>query len=152
MIVNLIKLPDEGIARKVSIDKLFFDEYLKSDELSGVAHPCEVLLSVIPEGKNISIRGNARVGLRAVCVRCLKEFVFESDIAFDYLLKIARVASATSADDNRDFDEVPEDLSFYDAVTGTVDLGQFVAEAILLALPARMICGEGCTGIEGFNV
>jgi len=79
--------------------------------------------------RNLLIQGNLRVSLHCECVRCLKPFETEFELA-DWVCHIPLEGEERAA-----------------VANDCVDLTPYVREDILLGLPQHPLCQEGCRGL-----
>jgi uncharacterized protein len=100
-----------------------------------------VELEYYRSGLDVFFRGALHGRVLGTCARCLEEYPFGLDHPFVFVLtpRAAAVAHASRL--------TPEDLalSYYEGEE--IDLTPLVHEQILLALPTRPLCGEGCRGL-----
>jgi len=91
--------------------------------------------------KNVSIKGGIKVGVELECCRCLKKFDFPAEIEFKYIL--------TPADDLKkdDLELTYDDLEYSYYEGDIIDLGQIVAEQIVLQVPIKPLCNDSCKGL-----
>ena len=86
-----------------------------------------------------SIKGSLSGSVRLLCARCLTEFEIELNAPLERIVhrknKLA-LAEGTS-----------DEITFIAPEAITVDLSAEVREALLLALPIKPLCSEGCLGL-----
>lgn len=100
----------------------------------------EVNLVYYRSGQDLFFRGRLGGTVEGTCSRCLKSYFFALEKAFDFVLT-PKPLSAKSKELNRD----EMGLSFYTAEE--INLSPFIKEQVLLALPTRPLCAEGCRGL-----
>jgi uncharacterized protein len=103
-----------------------------------------VELTYYRSGQDIVFHGRLTGELSARCGRCLEEFRFDLDQEFDLVLIPSPAKSVRRAEELR-----REDLGLSYYSTEEIDLSPLVAEQVLLALPTRPLCMEGCRGLCG---
>ena len=99
--------------------------------------PARVQATMTNTGRFLHAEGRIELGLRAECVRCLKEFGLLLTVPFaqDYLSPGESVIDEESVND-------------FTPLTGEVlDLDPAVSEAVFLALPMKPLCREDCLGL-----
>lgn len=97
------------------------------------------------QGKDIVVHGRLAAGLIAECARCLADAPLAVDAAVGALL------TARSADLRPEPDELeltPEDLEREFFSGDRIELDAMVREQLLLEVPIKPLCDEGCPGIE----
>jgi uncharacterized protein len=92
-------------------------------------------------GLDIFFRGSLHGEVLGSCSRCLEEYPFGLDHPFVFVL--APRAAATVESPALKPDDMA--LSYYEGEE--IDLTPLVHEQVLLALPTRPLCGEGCRGL-----
>ncbi|MGE5599387.1 MAG: YceD family protein [Bacteroidota bacterium] len=99
--------------------------------------PAAVEATVTNAGRFLHAEGRVRVQLRGECVRCLMpvNFVLTTPFTEDYFPE-GRPLPA---------EETEAEFGVY--AGDVVDLAPAVTEAVLLALPMRLLCREDCPGL-----
>lgn len=127
-----LELGEEWFAHWVSEDPEL--EFTGPGQLTGVVH-------VEKHGKDVLVRGHLKGGLTLVCGRCLTSY--EASLAADFDLLLAPGPGALKAEEELKAGDL--DLDFYSG--DVVDLEPIIREQILLALPLKPVCSEGCKGL-----
>lgn len=91
-------------------------------------------------GRELFFEGWVGGRIEGHCSRCLKSYSFELENKFNFVLT-PDPFSAKSKELNRD----EMGLSFY--ASKEINLFPFIREQVLLALPTRPLCEEGCRGL-----
>jgi uncharacterized protein len=97
-----------------------------------------VRLTYYRAGQDLFFEGEVVGPVVGQCARCLETFRFALDVPF----RIVFVPRAHRAGESTE-EEI--DLSHYDGPE--IDLGPLVRERLILALPTRPLCSEGCQGL-----
>lgn len=100
----------------------------------------EVNLVYYRSGRELFFHGRLVGTIEGNCSRCLKSYSFPLEKSFDFVLT-PDPFSAKSKELNRD----EMGLSFYSAEE--INLAPFIREQVLLALPIRPLCKDGCRGL-----
>lgn len=81
------------------------------------------------------------------CVRCIEEF--RQDIEGDFSLVARRLRKGESLHDYSDYDSDKDGtrLIFIESDSNVIDIGDFVRDTILLAIPMKPLCSETCRGL-----
>ena len=91
-------------------------------------------------GRELFFEGSFRGRLEGNCGRCLKGYSFALEKKFSFVLTPDPFSART-----KELNRNELGLSFY---TGQeIDLSPFIREQVLLALPTRPLCKEGCRGL-----
>lgn len=104
-----------------------------------IAGPVAVEMSYYRAGTELFFEGELTAMTAASCARCAEEFVTPSTRSFRYILVPRALVSSG--------DEHADDLEFAMYDGDEVDLTPLVEEQVLLALPTRPLCKEGCRGL-----
>ena len=141
--INLKTIPETGLAVAIDLGPEWFAPWHEADpglEFAGARITGVVHLS--KHGHDILVRGSLSGPMELTCCRCLKSFPAPAAIDFDLLLVPGPPTSAAA-----DAELSPTDLDL-DYYTGEiVDLESLVREQIILMLPLKPLCDEGCKGL-----
>src|SRR5689334_2219675 len=118
------------------------EEIVLDEEHARLTSPPEVSGRVSRSGQEVRLRGTINTVAEVDCDRCLKSVSVPVETQFD--------VTYTPVEDYRagDAAELKEEdlgLSVFDGET--IDIDELVREQVLLALPARALCGEECKGL-----
>jgi uncharacterized protein len=91
-------------------------------------------------GLDVFFRGALRGDVVGSCARCLEDYVFTLDKPFLFVLTPRAAAVDPVAPSAEDMER-----STYEG--DEIDLAPLVHEQVLLALPTRPLCTEGCRGL-----
>jgi uncharacterized protein len=140
--INLKTIPETGLAVAIDLGPEWFARWHEEDpglEFTDARITGDVHLS--KHGHDILVRGNLSGRMELACSRCLEPFAAPVAIEFDLLL----VPGPVSADAKEELSPEDLDLDFY---TGeTIDLESILREQIILMLPLKPLCDEGCKGL-----
>ena len=100
----------------------------------------DVNLVYYRSGQEIFFQGSFGGTVEGCCSRCLKSYRFPIEKTFDFVLT-PDPPSTKSKELNRD----EMGLSFY--TSEEINLSPFIREQVLLALPTRPLCEDGCRGL-----
>ena len=99
-----------------------------------------VNLTYYRSGQDLFFHGHLDRVIEACCSRCLRFYSFSLEKDFDFVLT-PEPPTAKSRELYRD----EMGLSFYSSED--INLSPFIREQVLLALPMRPLCDEGCRGL-----
>ncbi|MBT1075863.1 YceD family protein [Geobacter grbiciae] len=105
--------------------------------------PLMVELAVSKEYGHIRVKGSVTVKIRFVCSRCLVPF--DADISSAFTMFYSEGSLIDSDEDEIELAE--EDLIsvFYEG--DEIDFAPEIAEQVIMELPLKPLCGEGCKGL-----
>jgi uncharacterized protein len=103
--------------------------------------PFPVQLSYYRSGMELCFSGSFNAAVTATCARCAEDFSVTSGRDFRFVLAPQSVGNITGGDLSA------EDLEFSLYQGEEVDVSPLIREQLLLALPTRPLCEEGCRGL-----
>ncbi|MDQ3820205.1 MAG: DUF177 domain-containing protein [Acidobacteriota bacterium] len=118
------------------------EEIVLDEEHARLAAPPEVSGRASRTDREVRLRGRITARAEVDCDRCLKAVEVPVETEFDVTYVPSEDYRASEA---AELQEEDLSLSVFDGVT--IDVDELVREQILLALPSRALCGEGCRGI-----
>lgn len=121
-------LAESGLAAELDFD-LPLTDY--ADLAEGVAH---IKCRIKNHGGYLELSAKTKVTAKAVCARCGEGFDFS--LEFD---TVRPVAKSLTDNENDDYIIADED--------GYINLSDVFGEELLLELPAKYLCKEGCKGL-----
>ena len=118
------------------------EEIVLDEEYARLTSRAEVSGRVSRSGREVRLRGRINAGAEVDCGRCLKTVAIPVETEFDVTyVPVEDYKSSEVAE----LQEEDLRLSVFDGET--IDLDELVREQVLLALPARALCGEECKGL-----
>jgi uncharacterized protein len=91
---------------------------------------------------------SARAGFSLPCSRCLTETDIEISGNLRYLFTLRPLKDAKGVEDEETPDEDGDvDVIHVDSFQAELDMAPYVWEVLLLYLPERALCSEGCKGL-----
>jgi len=118
---------------------------LQKDETVGVITPvvCHVRLHKVAQ--MVEVSGSAEVTVRMQCSRCLVEQPFDLKVDFHHSY-VEQLPQVTDEDgDEIELSAEQMGLELFDGES--IDLRDEIQQQIVLALPVRPLCTEGCKGL-----
>ena len=106
-----------------------------------LGHPLGVDAVHYRAGQDLFFRGRLRGEVFGTCARCCEEYAFPIDTPFAFVLTPRTPITAEEVELTAD----DLSLSFYEGKE--VDLTPLVHEQVILTLPTRPLCDEGCQGL-----
>ena len=97
-------------------------------------------------GDLVRVEGTATAALTAQCARCLEPSGIEVSGPFSFVIRRMTVGEVVTEDEAAADGDEEEFISVEHTVT-SVDITGFVRDAIILALPIRVLCREDCKGL-----
>jgi uncharacterized protein len=107
-----------------------------------VEGPLHVALSLDRRGDEIWIRGKAQLIVAQQCSRCLVDFRQDLDLEFEVFCAKVRNPNVVAA---KEVDEEDDGVHLHDGRILSID-GE-IREAVILSLPMKPLCKEGCAGL-----
>ena len=105
-----------------------------------------VQLRATLSGETVVVDGGARATIRIPCSRCLESFVLT--IENDFSLTAVPDTSATNVPGAEDEVELAAaDMNVIAYSGDSIDLGDEIAQQIIMALPFKPLCSETCMGL-----
>ncbi len=105
--------------------------------------PLLVELTVAREFGHIRVKGNVSVRMRFACSRCLENF--DADICSAFTMFYTKGSQIDSDEDEVELAE--EDLVSVSYEGDEIDFAPEVAEQVIMELPLKPLCREGCKGL-----
>ncbi len=102
----------------------------------------DVSLEYYRSGQEIFFQGTFGGTIEGRCARCLEGYFFPIEKSFNFVLTPEPLSAK-----NKELSRDEMGLSFYSAED--IDLYPFIREQVLLALPMRPLCEDGCRGLCG---
>jgi uncharacterized protein len=139
MIIKLYDL-QETISVKGSLD----GAKLRRPEDSDISFlsPIEYELTIRKAGDNVWLRGPVRAKLSLTCARCLEECALSISSKLDIeLLPRQKVPAAAEVELKTD------EMDVYYFEGDEIDIDPYVFEEVMLNIPVKALCSEGCKGI-----
>jgi uncharacterized protein len=140
-----MKIEIEGLTEGgKEFERVYSPEELPlEDEFARLASRVRVSGRASRKRGEVEVRGSLDTSVELPCDRCAAPAVFPVNVDFK--------AELGFADANAGLPEATElqdaDMDFSTVEGDAVDLDEIVREQILLALPARHLCGEDCKGL-----
>jgi uncharacterized protein len=139
MLIELERLEDEG-GRFSQVYQV--EGSLLAGEEVRLTEPAEVRGRIRRHGNEVELRGKLDAKLEAPCDRCVK--TVELPISLEFTERFVRAVN-WAAEEQHELDEEDLNLAVFDGEG--IELDDVVREEILLAVPATVLCHEGCRGL-----
>jgi len=144
MLLNLSRIPPEGLEMSLDLDEALFGRWLREDPGVEIAGPAraEARLRLERHGRDVLLRGQVRGTLTLTCSRCLTPF--ETPLATEFeLLLTPGPEPVRGGEEPLTAEEL--DLDFFTGAT--LDLEPYLKEQVVLMLPVKPLCAEACKGL-----
>ncbi len=138
----IMKLYDigEGISVEGRLDGTPFKRPEDSD--ISFLSPIEYGLTVNRSGDGVWVQGQVRTRLSLNCARCLEDFTLSVESELDIELVPKDKASGAP-----EVELQTDELNLYYFEGDEIDLDPYVFEEVMLNLPIKALCSEGCKGM-----
>jgi uncharacterized protein len=100
-------------------------------------NPIFLAVEINKFGKNIQCRVVIRTTAHYICDRCLEQFDKPFDVQFEMLFHVGK----------DDLETTEEDVVILPVETVEVDLAERITENLVLEIPMKSLCREGCKSI-----
>jgi uncharacterized protein len=111
-----------------------------------LADEVRVACRIVRNGDLARVEGEASALLKVQCARCLDTFEKKVCGKFSFLVKRMPVGIPIPQEEAEEKEE-EEDLVYVGHDTTWFDITDYVREAVILALPMKIICREDCRGL-----
>lgn len=108
--------------------------------------PLQTRLRVIRVGEMVEVEGTVESQVRLACGRCLAEYD-EPLLGRFALTYVREMPEVTGEDDGEEVELSAEDMGLTLFHGDEIDLGEAIAEQVIMALPMRPLCREDCRGL-----
>ena len=138
--IQVADIPEEGLSLNFQdLSEVIpeIDKYVVVCQASG-------RIELHKSGHEIKIRGWVKSRVRLVCDRCLERFHSDLETDFFYLLQPLDEFRMNLKEKHQ---VTSEEIDVYWYDNGEIRAEELFREQILLQLPMRILCTEGCKGI-----
>ena len=106
-----------------------------------------VICLVRRDGNLAIVKGEAITPVKVNCARCLEPFVMEVSGTFSLVVKQMSVGEPVPqlSEEEEELDE--ERLLYVEHDVATLDITDYVRDAVILTLPLKPVCREDCKGL-----
>lgn len=101
--------------------------------------PIEAVLSAAKSGDEIIVQGRVSTAIEMECARCLDIFEMEINPKIQFVIQLL--------DTNQPEFSTDDDFVILPKTTGEVDISDRIRESIILELPLKPLCFDGCRGL-----
>ncbi|MCK4911997.1 MAG: DUF177 domain-containing protein [Thermodesulfovibrionales bacterium] len=134
MKIELAQIPEEGLEIKA-------DEKVVIGDNQPVTAELDIIVQEV--AGEFLVKGNVSASMELTCGRCLKEF--KKDLALAIDLVYSRTNEAEG--EGKDHEVTAGELNTGFITGDELDLAEVVSEQLMLSMPMRPLCEEGCKGI-----
>jgi uncharacterized protein len=108
--------------------------------------PVHVRLHATIAGETVLIDGSAMTAVRIRCSRCIESFDLRVETDFS-LTAVPQLLSMTDADTVDDIELAADEMDVIAYSGDRIDIADEIAQQIIMAIPFKPLCGEGCKGL-----
>lgn len=130
------------IERSISLEEV--DEMFRDCEGLRPRSELAIAFKVRPKNGEVYATGHLKGLFQGVCGRCLAPVAFDLDTDLSAVFK-PRKKALTPTDGEVELEEADLDVCFYS--DDTINMAEFIREAIILEQPPRLLCDENCAGL-----
>ena len=140
MFIRVSELENETKVKGVLDDSRFREDEEETDIKFG--SPAGYELQIRKKGNVIEVKGPVRCELTLTCSKCMEEFLFPVEAVLD-----VELAPGTLMPSASELELTGEDLDVCYYEGDEIDLDPFVYDEIMLNVPIKPVCSEGCKGL-----
>lgn len=148
MLIRIEEIKEEGLNLDTTEEVEDFTqlkEIATSGECTFVA-PLRTQLRAVRVGEMVEVEGTVETQIRLACSRCLKEY--ETPLSGRFALTFTRQAPQVTDESGEEEVELSaEEMGLVLFHGEELDLGEQIAEQVIMALPMRPLCREECRGL-----
>lgn len=142
MRIQAQSISPEGVRLEYEKTGDWFSETLgDADERDFTVDGIKVRFSLARLGRTITVEGHVEARIGLTCCRCLKPLTKDLQTGFRYAYL---PAERMPREADTEVTEEDVGIGYYEDV---IDLGEIVAEQIVLEVPMKPLCGEACRGL-----
>lgn len=148
MRIRIDQIKDEGLDLESEEAAAFYPTVAETAEAEGCifVSPLQTRLRLVRVGEMIEVEGTVESRVRLACSRCLTEF--EDPLAGRFALTFAReLPEVTDEAGSEEVELNAEEMGLILFHGEEIDLGEAIAEQVIMALPMRPLCREECRGL-----
>jgi len=109
--------------------------------------PVDAVLNVAVTSYGVNIKGHVKTDLKLVCDRCLGEYDYNVDVDVDEDFVNESIVSVDQKEYELTKGQFVEELRGRDEI----DINDFLYQTIILEIPLKKICNDGCEGSEAYK-
>jgi uncharacterized protein len=117
-----------------------------SDGAVSFTRPIRVRVHATRSGDAIMIDGTAGSEVRLQCSRCLEPFDMNIETDFSSTA-VSEIASTIDPETVNEIELAADDIDVIAYSGDTIDLGDEIAQQIIMALPFKPLCRDACKGL-----
>jgi len=141
MKIDLTNIPPGGKKVDFKFEPEWWPPDSGEDRILGFERPVSGWISIQSAGKKIAVKGFLSTRLVLQCDRCLDPYGVDFNTDFSFYLSTAHIAGISEI-------ELSEEDLDLDFIQGNyLDVDQTVREQVIVNLPMKSLCAEGCKGI-----
>jgi uncharacterized protein len=148
MKLEVRRIPEEGITLSYQKDAGEFDslrELAQDAEIQFIA-PLDIVLDVHPERDFVGVKGRLETTVRLNCSRCLESF--DMPVRQRFTLRYSHnIPVDLHPSDAGGIELTAENIGLIFYGEGTIDFRAAIQEQVVLAIPYKALCSEGCKGL-----
>ena len=150
MKINVVQIPDSGLALQFTREGDWFNELLpEKGKCDFTLQRADVACSVKRTRETIVVEGTVKTVVGTDCSRCLEPVQAPVQGEFRYVLVPAPEDAERKAGDKFDAEAElnPDDVDCAYYHDDVIDLDPLIFEQIVLQIPIKMLCLESCKGL-----
>lgn len=148
MLIEVDAIKDQGLTRQASESHEHFPVL---DELHGQGEvrfekPLDIRVAVRRLDEMIVVEGEVETAVRFQCCRCLEGFCQQLRVEFA-VTYVRHTHTVVEDEAEGEVELQAEDLGLVPFEGDEIDLSEAIQEQVIMALPIKPLCKEGCRGL-----
>jgi len=135
-----------GLDEKIDASLLPLLHSVSNKERIRFVQPVHVHLQVTLAGETILIDGSAVTVVRLACSRCLEPFDLPIETRFS-ATATPQMSSMTDTEPPEEMELAADQMDVIAYSGDSIDLGDEIAQQIIMALPFKPVCRDTCKGL-----
>jgi len=117
------------------------------DDVLSIDGPIRVVCDLHRSSEFVRVAGGVRATIIIECARCLETYRQDIEGNFSCVVRKLKQGETIPEISNDEEDNVEVDLIFLDHDKNTLELTEYIHDAVLLAVPSKTVCDENCKGL-----
>ncbi len=134
------------LVQTIAADRLPLLNEIPGEDRVVFNRPIQARIHATRFGDTVSIRGTLSAQARISCCRCLKPFDLPIETEFT-ATAIPRKETPSGTEEKEEIELTPEEMDVIHYSGDHIELGEEVAQQIIMDIPIKPLCRETCKGL-----